>query len=85
MDAAGSGALHREWRPARLAVVVVVVQNLLVAACLFATFYVYRSVQAQLREQVSGGGTDGGGGREGGRDGMRAPVWTGQMWQMCGG
>ncbi|KAG7233394.1 hypothetical protein INR49_007074 [Caranx melampygus] len=52
MDAEGSSAVHREWRATKLAVVVVA-QNLLVAACLLVTLYIYWSVQSQLQEQAS--------------------------------
>lgn len=52
MDAEGSSVLHREWRAAKLAVLVVM-QNLLVAACLLVTLYVYWSVQSHHQEQVS--------------------------------
>lgn len=52
MDAEGGSALHREWRAAKLAVVVVL-QNLLVAACLLVTLYVYWSLRSHHQEQVS--------------------------------
>ncbi|XP_056234562.1 uncharacterized protein LOC130170890 [Seriola aureovittata] len=48
MDAEGGRVVHREWRARKLAVVVAV-QNVLVAACLFITLYVYWGVQDQER------------------------------------
>ena len=48
-DAEGGRVVHRDRRAGKLAVVVAV-QNVLVAACLLVTLYVYWNVQKQVSE-----------------------------------
>lgn len=50
MDVEGGRVVHREKRARKLAVVVAV-QNMLVAACLLVTLYVYWDVQEQKQKQ----------------------------------
>ena len=46
MDAEGGRVVHRSRRAAGKLAVVVAVQNLLVVACLLATYYVYQDFQS---------------------------------------